>query len=191
MNTALLDRLFQWLDLLFLFDCYEAICGLLYPGLRPLTRQEIRLLTPIFGDSLPYALIRIDERAWVGPRHYRFYYVSFHTINSWGPLTEAVLVHEAVHVWQYVHRGGCYIPRALAAQRTVMGYDYRGLRGLAAAATLDDFNYEQMADVVEDAFRLRVGLSLKWVVGRQPDPLRHYARLTEQLLVALPHPYGR
>jgi hypothetical protein len=188
-NTATFDRIFQVLDLLFLFDLYEASCDLLFPALRRLRQEEVDLLKPIFGSSLPYEMMRIDERALIGPRRYRFCYVSFHTINSWGPMSDAVLVHEAVHVWQYVHYGACYIPRALSAQRTPMGYNYGGLKGLAAATFLDDFNYEQMADVIEDAFRLCQGRPPKWLVHHHSATYLRFNRFVDQLKVALPQPY--
>ena len=156
-DTPREDRLFQLLDLFFVFDCYERVSNLLSPRLRRLSSAELHLLRPIFGASVPYHRIRIDERAHLGPRRFRFLYVSFHTINSWGPVSPPTLVHETVHVWQYRHRGAIYIPRALAAQRSRLGYNYGGLAGLHKARGLDDFNYEQMADVIEDAFRLTAG----------------------------------
>lgn len=184
------DRLFQVLDVLGVFDLYEGITNALSPGLRPLTPRERELLYPIFRDSVPYARIRIDERAHLGPRRYRFYYVSFHTINSWGPMSDPTLVHEVVHVWQYVHRGAIYIPRALAAQRTRAGYNYGGLAGLAANRGLDDFNYEQMADLVEDAYRLANGYPAQWVYGRTAEIIGCYSRYLSELCThTLPHAY--
>ncbi|MEL7161047.1 MAG: hypothetical protein AAFN92_09830 [Bacteroidota bacterium] len=166
--------LFAVLDLLGVCDLYEALGNTLFPGIRPLTPAEIHLLRPIFGDSVPYALIRIDERAWIGPAFANFCYVGFHTINSWGPMSAPTLVHEVVHVWQYTHRGACYIPRALAAQRTVMGYDYGGLEPLRRGRQLEDFNYEQQADIIEDAFRLANGFSPQWLRGRGAEALPAY-----------------
>ena len=157
-----------------MFDAYEIASNLLSPRLRPLSPAEVLLLRPIFGGGLPYDLVRIDERAWVGPRTGRFCYVGFLTINSWGPIGAPTLVHEIVHVWQYQRVGAAYIPRALHAQRTAAGYDYGGLAGLAAAATLGDFNYEQMADVVEDAYRLANGYPAQWARGRGAEVLPEY-----------------
>ena len=164
-DTPWLDRLFQLLDLLFVFDAYGAISNRLTPGLRRLTHLEYDHLYPVFGDSVPYGRIRIDERAYLGPRSHRFCYVSFHTINSWGPISLAILVHEVMHVWQYVHDGACYIPRALAAQHTPAGYDYGGYRGLTATRHFGEFNYEQQASVVEDAYRLSRGLYVRYLGG--------------------------
>ena len=164
-NTRWLDCLFQLLDLLFVFDAYEAISNRLNPSLRRLTQLEYDHLYLIFGDSVPYARIRIDERAYLGPRSHHFYYVSFHTINSWGPIPLAILVHEVMHVWQYVHGGACYISRALAAQRTPEGYDYGGRGKLTATRHIGEFNYEQQASIVEDAYRLSRGLYVRYLRG--------------------------
>lgn len=157
-----LELAFALADLLGLFDLYEALSNALTPGIRDLTAEELHLLRPIFGDSVPYNLIRIDERAWAGPRWGNFCYVSFHTINGWGPMAPHVLVHEVVHVWQYTRVGAAYVPRALAAQRSVMGYDYGGLEPLRRGTRLEDFNYEQQADIIEDAFRLVNGYRAQW-----------------------------
>ena len=180
-GSPVADRCFQLAEFLYLFDAYEAISNALSPGLRKLTPEEHLFLKPIFGDSLPYHRIRIDERARIGPRQYNFYYVGFHTINSWGPIPPAVLVHEVVHVWQYVHLGALYIPRALAAQRSTAGYNYGGLAGLRAARSLQDFNYEQMAAVIEDYFRIKTGLSPRYV--RNPDRIdpNCYVRFVKEL----------
>lgn len=161
------------LDLLGLFDLYEAITNTLHPATRALREEEKHLLQAIFGDSVPWALIRIDERAWIGPRWANICYVSFHTINSWGPMSPQVLVHEVVHIWQYTRVGAAYIPRALAAQGSAMGYNYGGLGPLERGETLESFNYEQQADIIEDAYRLANGYQAQWH-GFGPEALPVY-----------------
>lgn len=175
------DRTWQWLDLLGCCDWYEALTNFVSPGVRRLTARERNLLEPIFGSSLPYNRIRIDERAYLGPRQGEFLYVSFHTINSWGPISSPTLVHEAVHVWQYVHLGALYIPRALAAQQTEMGYNYGGSSALRANTRLEDFNYEQMADLVEDAFRIANGYRAQWISETSAELPLLYVRYLEEL----------
>ena len=176
-----LEVAFAVLDYLGLCDLYEASASALADGTRPLTTRELALLRPYFGNSIPYELIRIDERAWVGPRTHRICYVSFHTINSWGPMHDHTLIHEVVHVWQYTHRGAAYIPRALYAQTTLEGYDYGGLQALDEAYELEDFNYEQQADIIEDAFRLANGLQAQWVPGRGAEALSYYQPYLSEL----------
>jgi len=87
------DLCFAILDLLGVCDLYEALGNTVFPSVRSLTEAEIRMLRPIFADSVPYHLIRVDERSWIGPRFANFCYVGFHTINSWGPMSPPVLVH--------------------------------------------------------------------------------------------------
>ncbi len=180
-GLGLLDVLFAGLDFVGLFDLYEAFTSGFFPNTRPLTAEEFRLLEPIFGQSIPYDLIRIDERAYVGPSWASFYYVSFHTINSWRPMNAPTLVHEVVHIWQYTHRGAAYIPRALYAQTTELGYNYGGLEPLRANQQLEDFNYEQQADIIEDAFRLANGYQAQWVRGRGAEVLPVYYPYLEEI----------
>lgn len=178
---ALTDILFALLDLLGIFDVYEAVANSLFPATRPLTVAEVQMLHPIFGDSIPYALIRIDERAYVGPRWASFCYVFCYTINSWGPMSPPTLVHETVHLWQYTHRGAAYIPRALYAQTTEMGYNYGGLAPLRTNHQLEAFNYEQQADIIEDAFRLTNGWPAQWVPGAGAEVLPDYFPYLEEI----------
>ena len=46
--------------------------------------------------------------------------------------------------------------------------------------SLEDFNYEQQADIIEDAFRLANGYTPQWVLGRGAEVLPvYYPYLTE------------
>lgn len=164
---------FALLDLIGVLVWYEIITNGCVPGVRPLRPAERHFLAPIFGDSISWELVRIDERAWLGPRQQGFCYVSGFTINTWGPISPSVLVHEMVHVWQYEQVGAAYIPRALRAQYSEMGYDYGGLVPLQEHDSLAAFNYEQQADIIEDAFRLTQGLPAQWH-GYGPEVLPAY-----------------
>ncbi len=179
-----LELFFRILELLGIGDLYDAASQSLKWTTRPLSKREISLASAIFGESLPYARIRIDERALVGPRQGKFCYVSFYTINSWGKMPDPLLIHELVHVWQYHHLGIAYIPRALAAQYSPEGYNYGGVEGLRSAIgkgkKLTDFNYEQQADIIEDYFRLLVGLPPSWGWANSHD-LETYAHFAKQL----------
>ena len=184
---GVLEVVFAVLDLVGFFDLYEAVTNALTPGIRGLRPEELHFLRPIFGESVPWELVRIDERAWVGPRFARFYYVTFHTINSWGPVPDHVLVHEVVHVWQYVRRGAVYIPRALSAQWSEMGYNYGGLESLRCNERLEDFNYEQQADIIEDFFRLSRGYRAQWH-DLGPETMPDYLPYLRELWTEPPPP---
>lgn len=186
----LLEFFFRMLELFGIGDVYDAVFQVLKPTTRPLSKREISLASAIFGESLPYARIRIDERALLGPRQGKFCYVSFYTINSWGKMPDPLLVHELVHVWQYHQLGIVYIPRALAAQYSQEGYNYGGVEALRTALAngknLLDFNYEQQADLIEDYFRLLIGLPSSWGHATAQD-LETYAYFAKQLLPNAPH----
>ena len=153
------ELLFLLMDLAGITECYEIGSHWLKPRSRPLQPQEITWARAIFGNTIPYRRIRIDESAHIGPRQYHFCYVSFCVINSWRAMPPAVLIHELMHVWQFERYGSPYILRALLAQHTLMGYDYGGLIALQAARAQHlgflPFNYEQQASIIEDLFRLQ------------------------------------
>lgn len=174
-----LDLTFLCFDLLFLFDFYELISNLIRS--RALTEAEKQMLQSTYGDVLPYQLVRIDERARIGPPQYHICYVSFLTINSWGKMSATLLTHESMHVWQYLKHGAAYIPRALAAQRTAAGYNYGGLEPLRKFPALSNYNYEQQADIIADAFALRNGLRGRWVVACNQEQLDLYDPFLQEL----------
>lgn len=182
------DAFILGLDWLGLGISYEVITWLTKWNLRPLDEQEHQVLYQLFGDTIDYERIRIDERAYVGPRQVPICYVSFYTINSWGPMQLATLVHETVHIWQYERVGAAYIPRALRAQRTAAGYDYGGFSELANAPSLWSFNYEQQADIVADYWCLREGHPTRWLRPgeNQSENLGVFERLLRQAGFPLP-----
>lgn len=136
------------------------------PNTRLLSEREIALARSIFGEAIDYQKVRMDERSHIGCRQYRFAYVGFYFINSWGKLSDPVLIHELVHVWQYQRLGSVYIPRALWAQCTPEGYNYGGIstlqRAIEQGKSLTDFNYEQQGDIVADYFCLKNGWKPRW-----------------------------
>lgn len=153
-------------DCLFLPEILILLNQLFKPATRKLTLREVALARSIFGNSINYQHVRIDERARIGCKNHHFAYVGFCIINAWGPLSDPHFIHEMVHVWQYQRLGSVYIPRALYAQRTAEGYNYGGIESLRHMAGqgrgLADFNLEQQGDVVADYFCLRQGFKPRW-----------------------------
>lgn len=162
----LVELLLLLLEIAGIAEWYELLAFVFKFRTRKLNEQELRIAKSVFGNTLPYERIRIDESAHIGPRQGRFCYVSFFTLNSWGQLSATLLIHELAHVWQYQNIGIRYIPRALAAQRTASGYNYGGAAALqqaiASGKGMAHFNLEQQADLIEDYFRLQNGLPAKW-----------------------------
>ncbi|MEL6989338.1 MAG: hypothetical protein AAGK97_16115, partial [Bacteroidota bacterium] len=148
---------FLLFDLIGIFDLYEGIVDLIKINTRKLTQEEIKIGKSVFGNSINWERVRIDLSSHLGPKQHQFVYVSFYTINSYGPFNMATFIHELMHIWQYEKVGAVYIPRALFAQQTIAGYDYGGLEGLEKAKSSNgniwSFNYEQQADIVADYFR--------------------------------------
>ena len=180
-----MESLILLLELIGISEVYEIASELLKYRSRPLTARELELAKSIFGHSIRnYERVRIDELAYVGPRQYRFCYVSFYLINSWGPMQDKTLIHELVHVWQYEQIGAVYMPRALGAQRTSAGYNYGGVaalqQALNAGKSFYDFNLEQQADIVTDYFLLSQGQTVQWGEATEND-LPVYQAFVDQL----------
>lgn len=170
-----IEGLFLLLDLLLIPELYETCADLLKWKSRPLSDEERRIARSVFGDALPLDRIRVDETARAACRSHHIIYVSFFTINAWGPIRPTTFIHELVHVWQYREMGSLYIPRALKAQRTKEAYNYGGLPALLKCmdqnGSLWDFNLEQQADIVADYYCIREGLPPHWGKARVEDLL--------------------
>ena len=175
-----------FLDMLGFSEIYESLLDLLKFNTRPMHRWEIEMARTVFGNSINYRRVRIDEHAICGPRQYRFAYVSFYTINSWGPMHNSFLLHELTHVWQYERLGAVYIPRALRAQFSEPGYNYGGASNLRnqleAGNDFSTFNLEQQGDIVSDYFRIKGGYHPQWGRGSVYD-LPVYEAFIAQLKV--------
>ncbi|MFK7934402.1 MAG: hypothetical protein AB8G22_12895 [Saprospiraceae bacterium] len=183
----------QWLIELFVLflDCfgiteiYETLSDFTKFNTRPLTNWEKQLAQQVFGNTINYERVRLDEYALAGPRQYQFCYVSFFTVNSWGKMNNALLLHELTHVWQYENLGATYIPRALRAQHSEMGYNYGGVEALKEARsnqqTIYHFNLEQQADIVMDYYHLREGYCAQWDATASFQDLPVYEYFVDQL----------
>lgn len=162
----ILEVVIVLLEILGIGEIYETICDFTKPNTRPLHQWEIEMAKTIFGDSINYHRVRIDETAYLGPKQHHFCYVSFYMINSWGAMQNSTLIHELVHVWQYENMGAVYMPRALWAQTTKEGYNYGGKDNLKLSLltqrTLFDYNLEQQGDIIADYFRIKNGTSPYW-----------------------------
>lgn len=147
---------------------YETILDLIKWKTRPLNEKEKEILIPVFGDSINFNLISIDPCLIPVIRKKTIAYVSFHTINFHISISDATLVHEMVHIWQYEKSGAAYISEAIWAQRWGGGYNYGGLESLRIhldGDRLNAFNFEQQADIIEDHFRLKNNLPLQWSIN--------------------------
>ncbi len=165
-------------------EIYEILTDFFKYNTRPLTEKEIKVARYIYGDSINYKRVRIDELSIVGPKQHRFCYVSFYLINSWGPMQTSTFIHELMHVWQYDKMGARYMVQALRGQYSAMGYNYGGVSALKEQLKqgngLRDFNLEQQADIVSDYYRIMAGYKPHWGHGTQDD-LHVYEKFIENL----------
>lgn len=136
----------------------------------PLTPEEREAIASVLGPrAIRYEDVRIAEGG-ILPLIFKFNggraFCAWHTIHlpRRGPYTRAdlsLLVHEAVHVYQYEQIGSAYIGEALYAQRQLGrgAYEYGGEAGLRRARKegfpFSAFNREAQAQIFQDYFRRR------------------------------------
>ena len=135
---------------------------------RPLTETELAAAREIFGKAIPLQLIGIDPTSVPAKKRKTVAYVTFHTINFYRQIPLNIFIHELVHIWQYSKYGAAYITESIWAQKWGGGYNYGGAQALIDAREshgLSGFNFEQQADIVEEYFRWKCGMSLQWCIA--------------------------
>lgn len=152
---------------------------------RPLSKIEIQEAKKVFGDSISYWNIRLDEWSllahigqWFGERRSKGHFSGmaitiFNTIHftrrlktAPGSNDMAWLIHELTHVAQIQHVGCQIIGEALHAQSTE-GYHYGGA-GALSGRNFKDFNREQQGDIARDYYRTLFAESSKKEQMRKP-----------------------
>lgn len=130
------------------------------PNTRKLTRVEEQEARKVFGDSINYRKVRIDENsliAWMGAKMHKcsgMGITSFRTINfnkkiktTPGSSDMKWLIHELAHISQMEHVGSRYMIEASYA-RVVEGYGY----ALGARPHFRNYNREQQASIAADYY---------------------------------------
>jgi len=191
-GTGFFINAFWWLVglLIYILECfgigeiYEMLTDFFKFNTRPLHDWEKKVARSIYGDTINYKRVRIDELSLAGPKQHRFCYVSFYLINSWGPMQNSTFLHELMHVWQYQKMGARYMVQALRGQFSSMGYNYGGVSALKEHLNqgkgLKDFNLEQQADIVSDYYLITKGYAPQWGCATQSD-LPVYEKFIENL----------
>lgn len=181
------------LDLVSIGEVLNFVEHVVKPNTRPLTAVEEQEARKVFGDSLDYWRIRLDE--WSLIAHFGAYsyrkrtkktakhmaMTVFNTIHfsrriecEPGNADMAWLIHELTHTAQSEHTGGGFMIESLVAQGKE-GYDYGGPAALAGK-NLRDFNREQQGDIVKDYY---------WIISNKKtvtEPERaDYDRMIAQL----------
>ncbi|MBD1821001.1 S8/S53 family peptidase [Cyanobacteria bacterium FACHB-DQ100] len=182
---------------------------------RALTSEEIERAKSVFGNSINYDLVRIDEASFlVKARSFITNdapFTSLNTINSWGGISPDTLIHELAHVWQYQHDGAVYIPEALVGQHddripgtyppgigqpNQSGYDYGGatelVKRMNAGQSLFSFNREQQAEIVQHYYEIRTdgNLNNDIFLSLYANFVKQVSTLSEDQLGMLPTDSG-
>jgi hypothetical protein len=134
---------------------------------RLLTPGERHLLSQIFGDTLDYdrqIVARNDSHTGGVDNSFTPGYVPNMSPRIWSwdystaPAADAaVFVHEMVHVWQSGH-GRHNILRGLYLWKHYDAYEDSYKYNLDSSPSLDYFNMEQSAAIIEDSYRVSNGL---------------------------------
>jgi hypothetical protein len=127
---------------------------------RRLTPLEVQEARRVFGNSIDYSQVLIDESsfiAWLGAKINlctdmgvtTFYTINFNReINALAGNSDMKwLIHELTHVSQMKYVGSRYLLESFYAQ-ILSGYEYR----LDAKKHLCDYNREQQASIVADYY---------------------------------------
>jgi hypothetical protein len=120
---------------------------------RRLDDAERRVAREVFTNSLDLDAVRIVTTALAAaPTTLGDY------IRTTGPMSNATLIHELTHVWQYQHGGAAYISDSLCAQVAAWAstgsrnaaYDLTGV--VLAGKRFSEYTAEQQAMIVETYF---------------------------------------
>ena len=148
------------LDLFAFPNIMDLLWRIIKSDTRNLTPIEKEEASSVFGDSINYSKVLIDEYsliAWFGAKINRrsgMGVTTFHTINFNQNIRAAAgssdmkwLIHELTHIAQMEHAGSQYLVEAFHAQVTE-GYGYVP----GEKPHLRDYNREQQASIVADYY---------------------------------------
>lgn len=160
------------------------------PWMRPLDGGQIAASQEVHPSGLiPYWMVRVDYGSLVARLAAQFSpgsgtdlwtqitggagaqfrsVTTLHVIHTGPSMDLPLTVHELTHVGQYELVGARYMPQALHAQIAGRGYDYNNnpygslAAAAAAGATFAEFNREQQAQICEDFYCARHGLTVRY-----------------------------
>ncbi|EKD33200.1 MAG: hypothetical protein ACD_76C00069G0004 [uncultured bacterium] len=125
-----------------------------FVGTRPLTETEQKLAERIFEQSLDYNNIQINTGGpltWIYPAVTTGNTISFPkgNYNQTDKKSQALLLHELTHVWQYQNYGWGYLPRAVFEEISqsdayVIHFD--------ESKSFRDYDIEEQAEIVAEYF---------------------------------------
>jgi hypothetical protein len=131
------------------------------PG-RSLTETEITELKKVFGDTIDYSKVRVNDNVKDGLTGANRAMTLGNEIYMPGdkvsdPSYMQTLVHEMGHIWQYQHGGPDYATKALQSQLFgdgegwgQRGYDWE--EGIAKGKSWAELSPEQQAHLIDEAY---------------------------------------
>ncbi len=175
------------LDMIGMPEWFTFFQSRLKSSARKLNDQEIELARFIFGSVLDLSRARIDEQSKFGTQKGKYAFVSYYYINCSSCLNLPILIHELVHILQFVQVGSPYAVRNLIAHLTPPTYDYGGLEIInkinLEPSLVHQLNYEQRADIFSDYCLISMGHWPEW--GRAGlEDLKAYRQVIKILLNA-------
>jgi hypothetical protein len=151
------DFLFYLQDLLFCPEIYTTALVITKSELRPVNDLEEYLIQEIYKDTIDSRFILINDHTTSFIKKYAYAFVTYNTIHFDKEISEPIVVHELMHIYQYQKFGSVYLYRCAKAQLSKYNYDYGGVErlsiGLEKGKTIFHYNFEQQAMIVEDYFR--------------------------------------
>ncbi len=141
--------------------------GTCYQGSRTLMPGEIALATKMFATSIDYSKVLIHEGKYTSLQKDKVAITPDNRIFMPSPIysndyssgtaaTQALFIHELVHIWQY--QSGLYDPVTAAAAeyiRNFSDYDRAYDYTLEEGRDLLSYRFEQQAAIIEDYFRVQ------------------------------------
>lgn len=169
-----LEWILLFTDIIGLPEFIEILHELFNWKLRSMSNQEDLLARKYFKNAIDLKNIRINNADFIFSKRMNIAFVSFYTINFHKGISAATFVHELVHIWQFENFGSPYIVRSLRAQFSKAGYDYGGVKSISLGGhennRLLDYNYEQMAELVKDAYLYDISDKIE----RAPNPFQTF-----------------
>jgi len=151
------DLLFYLVDLLGISLLIQVFYIIIFP-VRKLSEEEEFLAQQFFDTTIDYRYVLINSKMPKRFKNFAHAFVSLNIINYPERISNAIFIHELVHIWQYQQFGTVYIFRAILAQFSNEGYDYGGVEGLyndmIQGKDFLDFNFEQQGEIFEDYCRI-------------------------------------
>ena len=175
------DLVYYIIDIFYIPDWYTLFTVLFRGNVRFPNDLEKYLISEYFQGLVDERFVLFNDKASPLVKKFAHALVTFNMIHFDKELSEPIIVHELVHIHQYQKYGSVYLYRALQAQLSKNTYDYGGPENLASGVmkgkTINDYNFEQQASIVEDFYRLNNQFTMFYSPTKSEMLEKHYRDL--------------